>query len=250
MRLESLTVLCLLGLTTPAEAWPTITVSPTAIHIELPAVHLPPLDAPSIHYHLHPQPLHFPPVDVNLPKELSAIHTPAELVEKVVYVSFSQYLPWASCTLAGSANDESLSKEQSEKCENAVYAQMKQVGIAALSAAHGEARDLNDAASKAGGDVVDARSMNEPAVEAVCRASSYAACEVVAPEACKSVLSQQPRGKQAAAASDHELSAAAKQAACENELIAGCATLVQAVCESSGQVVASLQAPAAKGGAK
>jgi hypothetical protein len=232
---------------TPALAWPALSESPTAIHIELPAVQLPPLDAPSIHYHLHPQALHFPPVDVNLPKGLAAVKTPDELVEKVLYVVFPQFGPWSVCTLAGSANDADLSKAQSESCEGAVYAQTKAMGVAMVAAARQQSRDINEAAAKMGKGSPDATTMNEPAVESVCQASSYAACEAIAPEACKSVLGSAKTTIKPTISVEHELTPAARQSACENEVIAGCATLVQAVCESSGHVVASLQAPKKEG---
>ena len=232
----------------PARAWPTLTESPTAIHLELPAIQLPPLDAPSIHYHLQPQALHFPPVDVNLPKGLEAIKTPAELVEKVLYNVFPQFGPWSVCTLAGSANDADMTKAQSESCEGAVYAQTKAMGIAMITAARRTASQIDAQAAKTKG-AQDARGMNEPAVESVCVAASYAGCEKVAPEACKSVLAtSKPTFKESFPAA-HELSPAGRQAACENEVIAACATLVEAVCESTGHVVASVQT-ASKGGAK
>jgi hypothetical protein len=235
----------------PAWAWPALSESPTAIHIELPAVQLPPLDAPSIHYHLHPQALHFPPVDVNLPKGLNAIKTPDELIEKLLYVVFPQFGPWSVCTLAGSANDADLSKAQSESCEGAVYAQMKTMGAAMVGAARQQSREINEQAAKAGAGTPDAKTMNEPAVESICQASSYAACEALAPEACKSVLGSAKTTFKPTISAEHELTPAARQAGCENEVIASCATLVQAVCESSGHVVASLQNPSPnKGGAK
>jgi hypothetical protein len=231
----------------PVLAWPAISESPTAIHIELPAVQLPPLDAPSIHYHLHAQALHFPPVDVTLPKGLAAVKTPDDLIEKLLYVVFPQFGPWSICTLAGSANDADLSKAQSEACEAAVYAQTKAMGTAMVGAARQQSREINDAATKAGAGAVDAKSMNEPAVESVCQASSYAACEALAPEACKSVLGSSKATVKATISIEHELTPAARQSACENEVVASCATLVQAVCESAGHVVASQQAPNKEG---
>jgi hypothetical protein len=238
----------------PARAWPVINESPTAIHIELPAVQLPPLDAPSIHYHLHPQALHFPPVDVNLPKGLSAIKTPDDLIEKLLYVVFPQFGPWAVCSLAGSANDADLSKAQSESCEGAVYAQTKAMGAAMIAAARQRSAEINEGAAKAAGakrgaGTADAKSMNEPAVESVCQASSYAACEAIAPEACKSVLASSKATFKPSVSVEHELTPAARQSGCENEVIASCATLVQAVCESAGHVVA-LQQSGNKEGAK
>jgi hypothetical protein len=232
----------------PALAWPTLTESPTAIHIELPAIQLPPLDAPSIHYHLQPQALHFPPVDVNLPKGLEAVKTPAELVEKVLYNVFPQFGPWSVCTLAGSANDADMTKAQSESCEAAVYAQTKAMGVAMIAAARQAASQIDEGAAKTKG-AQDARSMNEPAVEGVCVAASYAGCEKLVPEACKSVIGATKPTWNSRFPAAHELSPAGRQAACENEVVAGCATLVEAVCESTGHVVASLKT-ATKGGAK
>lgn len=240
-----LTALSPLALAAPAAAWPTITESATAIHVELPAVLLPPLDAASIHFHVHPQALHFPPVDVTLPKGLNTVKTPNDLVEKVLYNVFPQFMPWATCSLAGSANDEDLNKQQSEACENAVYAQMKPIGIAMISAAQHQSHELDEAVSKVEKDAADSKSMNEPAVESVCQESSYAACEVIAPEACKSVIATSKATMTTGFSSTHESSPAARQAACENEVIAACATLVQSVCEVAGHVV-SMQ----KGGAK
>jgi hypothetical protein len=225
----------------PASAWPVISETPTAIHIELPAVQLPPLAAPSIHYHLHPQALHFPPVDVNLPKGLGAVKTPDDLIEKVLYVVYPQFGPWTVCTLAGSANDADLSKAQSESCEGAVYAQTKAMGAAMVAAARQRTQEINGVAGKAGAGAGDAKSINEPAVESVCQASSYAACEAVAPEACKSVLSSSKATLKPSISVEHELTPAARQSGCENEVIASCATLVQAVCESAGHVVAMQQ---------
>lgn len=227
----------------PAVAWPALSESPTAIHIELPAVLLPPLDAPSIHYQLHPQALHFPPVDVNLPKGLSNVKTPDDVVEKVLYVVYPQFGPWAICTLAGSANDADLSKAQSESCEAAVYAQTKSMGIAMAAAARQQSRDINAEAPKAGPNISDAKTLNEPAVESVCVAASYAGCQSIAPEACKSVLGSSKVTFKPTISVEHEATPAQRQAACENEVTASCATLMQAVCESAGHVVATLQGP-------
>jgi hypothetical protein len=234
-----------LALAAPAYAWPSLTESATAIHIELPAVLLPPLDAASIHYQVRPQALHFPPIDVNLPKGLAAIKTPAELVEKVLYNVAPQFVPWAMCTLAGSANDEDLTKEQSEACENAVYAQMKSIGIAMITAAQQQSKQLDEAVTKFEKGAPDSKTMNEPAVESICQDASYAGCEVIAPLACKSVIATAKNAPTTEGFATHVVSPAGRQAACENETTSACATLMQAVCETAGHVT-SMQ----KGGSK
>jgi hypothetical protein len=110
-------------------------------------------------------------------------------------------------------------------------------------AARQQSREINEQAPKAGPGVADAKTMNEPAVESVCQAASYAACEVIAPTACKSVLGSSKVTFKPTISAQHELTPAARQSACENEVTASCATLVEAVCESSGHVVASLENP-------
>ena len=229
-----------------AYAWPEIVESPKSIHIELPVEHLPPTIT-SVRHHVHPKVMQFPPVDVELPKSLAGIRNPVDLVEKVVFVSLPQYLPWTSCALASGIEEGELTKPQAEKCEDAVYAQMKQVGANVVAAAHEEAKEVDEAAKKAGKQGADAQSLNQPAVESVCEASSFATCEVAAPEACKHVIAMLAQKPQATAAALREMTPAGKQAACEDEVMAACATVVQAVCESSGHVVVSTQKQAKEG---
>lgn len=239
-------LVCACALTGSAYAWPEIVESAKSIHVELPVVHLPPLIT-SVRHHVHPRVMHFPPVDVELPKSMAAVHTPVDLVEKVLYASLPQFLPWTSCSIASATEEGELNKEQTEKCEDSVYKQMKQVGVNALVAAHSEAKELDEAVKKAPKGSSDAQSMNQAAVESVCEASSFATCEVAAPDACKSVMTSLAQKPKATAAAMREMTPAAAQAACEDEVMAACATLVQAVCESSGHVVASMQKQAKEG---
>ena len=248
MRLSWLpvSVVCACALAGSAHAWPQIVENAKSIHVELPVVHLPPLIT-SVRHHIHPKVMHFPPVDVEMPKTLTAVHTPLDLVEKVVYTGLPQYLPWTTCTLASATEEGELNKEQTEKCEDSVYAQMKAVGINAITAARAETKEINEAAKKAGKNAADAQSLNQPAVESICEASSFATCEVAAPDACKNVIAMLAQKPQATAAAMREMTPAGTQAACEDEVMAACATLVQAVCETSGHVVASTQKQAKEG---
>lgn len=239
-------IACACLLVGSAYAWPEIVESPKSIHIELPVEHLPPTIT-SVHHHIHPKVMQFPPVDVELPKSLAGIRNPVDLVERVVYVSLPQFLPWTTCALASGIEEGELAKPQADKCEDAVYAQMKQVGVNVIAAAHREAKELDETAKKAGKPEADAQSLNQPAVESVCEASSFATCEVAAPEACKNVIALLAQKPSATAAALREMTPAGKQAACENEVMAACATVVQAVCETSGHVVASTQKQAKEG---
>jgi hypothetical protein len=245
-----------LGSSVPAQAWPSLTDSSTSIHIELPAVHLPSLITASIHDRVRPQPLHFPPIDIRLPGNLERVATPKDLVERVVYSELPQFLAAAVCTFAAEANDKPLSRPQSDVCEKIVSKLFPKIGGAAVSAAEDCAREIDESASGhrrmitvgtmasagKGGDLVptSSSSMNEVIVEAICEASAAEACAVASPDACASVLSSSLQREDADLA-PHGSSSAEVQAGCENEATAACATLLQAVCESSGHAVVLVQ---------